>query len=82
MVVDFMKNPLLRQSEQREDFSTALKSDVDMVFYCIPILDGQSVHQRDTQRRKKAFIHVDFAEGIGKDPVWTGIPVKQGADSV
>ncbi len=83
MVVDFMNKPIAAAIRTEKDFSTALRSDVDMVFLlhssimtvnqCVKEIHGAG---------KKAFIHVDFAEGIGKDRAGLEFLAKQGVDGV
>ena len=77
MVVDFMKKPIAAAIRTERDFSTALKSDVDMVFFtAFQYYDGQSVHQRDTQRREKGLYPCGFCrrdwKKIGLD--WNSCP--------
>ena len=82
MVTDFMQKPIAAAIRTEKDFSTALRSDVDMVFLLHSNI--MTVHQCVKEIHsagKKAFIHVDFAEGIGKDRFGLEFLAKQGVDS-
>ncbi|MBQ8525809.1 MAG: glycerol-3-phosphate responsive antiterminator [Clostridia bacterium] len=51
-----------------EEFSQALDAPVDIVFHLMPNIitlkkDADAAHAKG----KKMFIHIDFAEGVGKD---------------
>lgn len=52
----------------REDFDLALKSKVDVIFLLYSnILTMKTYINKCHEAGKKIFIHMDFAEGIGKD---------------
>lgn len=52
----------------REDFELALKSKVDVIFLLYSnILTMSTYIEKCHHAGKKIFIHMDFAEGIGKD---------------
>lgn len=52
----------------REDFELALKSKVDVIFLLYSnILTMKTYISKCHEAGKKIFIHMDFAEGIGKD---------------
>ncbi len=52
----------------REDFALALKSKVDVIFLLYSnILTMKTYVNKCHEAGKKIFIHMDFAEGIGKD---------------
>lgn len=83
MVTDFMQKPIAAAIRTEKDFSTALRSDVDMVFLLHSNI--MTVHQCVKEIHsagKKAFIHVDFAEGIGKDRFGLEFLAKQGVDGI
>lgn len=84
--VDFISNPKNRIAaaiRTEKDFSKALRSEVDVIFLlhsnimtvnqCVKEIHGAG---------KKAFVHVDFAEGIGKDHSGLEFLAKQGVDGV
>ena len=83
MAVDFMKKPIAAAIRTEKDFSTALRSNVDMVFllHSNNMTVNQCVKEIHSAG-KKAFIHVDFAEGIGKDRFGLEFLAKQGVDGV
>lgn len=83
MVVDFMKKPIAAAIRTEKDFSTALRSDVDMVFLLHSnIMTVTQCVKEIHSSGKKAFIHVDFSEGIGKDRYGLEYLAKQGVDGV
>ena len=65
------------------DFSTALRSNVDVVFLLHSNIMTINASVKEIHSAgKKAFIHVDFAEGIGKDRAGIEFLAKQGVDGV
>ncbi len=83
MALDFMKKPIAAAIRTEKDFSTALRSDVDMIFLLHSNI--MTVHQYIKEIHsagKKAFIHVDFAEGIGKDRYGLEYLAKLGVDGI
>ena len=83
MVMDFMKKPIAAAIRTEKDFSKALRSDVDMVFLLHSnIMTVNQCVKEIHSAGKKAFIHVDFAEGIGKDRAGLEFLAKQGVDGV
>ena len=68
MKVDFIKAPISAAIRTDKDFSAALRSQVDMVFLLHASINTVKPCVKEIHSAgKKAFIHVDFAEGIGKD---------------
>ncbi len=83
MVIDFMQKPIAAAIRTERDFSTALRSDVDMVFLLHSnIMTVNQCVKEIHSAGKKAFIHVDFAEGIGKDRFGLEFLAKQGVDGI
>ncbi len=83
MVIDFIKKPIAAAIRTEKDFSTALKSDVDMVFLLHSnIMTVNQCVKEIHSSGKKAFVHVDFAEGIGKDRYGLEYLAKQGVDGI
>ena len=83
MALDFMQKPIAAAIRTEKDFSTALRSDVDMIFLLHSNI--MTVHQYVKEVHsagKKAFVHVDFAEGIGKDRYGLEFLAKQGVDGI
>ncbi|MBR2044601.1 MAG: glycerol-3-phosphate responsive antiterminator [Agathobacter sp.] len=83
MALDYMKKPIAAAIRTEKDFSTALRSDVDMIFLLHSNI--MTVHQYVKEIHsagKKAFVHVDFAEGIGKDRYGLEFLAKQGVDGI
>ena len=66
-----------------EDFEAALKSSVKVVFLQNSnILNIEDMVKRAHDRGKIVFIHMDFAEGIGKDRAGLKYVKKMGADGI
>jgi Glycerol-3-phosphate responsive antiterminator (mRNA-binding) len=83
MAIDFIKNPIAAAIRTEKDFSTALRSDVDMVFLLHSnIMTINQCVKEIHSSGKKAFIHVDFAEGLGKDRFALEFLAKQGVDGI
>ena len=83
MTIDFMRKPIAAAIRTEKDFSTALRSNVDMVFLLHSnIMTVNQCVKEIHSAGKKAFIHVDFAEGIGKDRFGLEFLAKQGVDGV
>ena len=72
MVEDILNKKIAAAIRTEKDFSKALKSRVDVVFllHSNIITVNQSVKEIHGAG-KKAFVHLDFAEGIGKDRAWS-----------
>ena len=68
MVYNVTDKKIAAAIRTEKDFSTALKSRVDVIFllHSNIITVHQSVKEIHSAG-KKVFVHVDFAEGIGKD---------------
>ena len=83
MVEDLVKKNIAAAIRTHEDFSTALKSNVDVVFLLhsniMTIGDRiKEIHHSG----KHVLIHVDFAEGIGKDRAGIEFLANQGVDGI
>lgn len=83
MVIDFIDKPIAAAIRTGKDFSTALRSDVDMIFLLHSnIMTVRQCVKEIHSTGKKAFVHVDFAEGIGKDRSGLEFLAKQGVDGI
>lgn len=66
-----------------EDFSAALESKVDVIFLLYSsIMTVEAQIERAHKAGKKALIHMDFAEGIGKDRAGLHFIKLKGADGI
>ena len=83
MVNDILKKKIAAAIRTEKDFSTAIKSGVDVVFllHSNIMTINQSVKEIHSAG-KKVFVHVDFAEGVGKDRAGIEFLAKQGVDGV
>lgn len=83
MDLSFINHKISAAVRTEKDFSAALKSSVDMVFLLHSnIMNVKDYIDKIHEAGKKAFIHVDFAEGIGKDRAGLGFLASIGADGV
>ena len=81
--VDFIKNKIAAAIRTEKDFSKALKSDVDMVFLLhANIMTAEECIKEIHDSGKKAMVHIDFAEGIGKDRFGIEFLAKHGVDGI
>ena len=82
-MVSFIEKPIAAAIRTEKDFSTALRSDVDMIFLLHSnIMTVNQCVKEIHSAGKKAFVHVDFAEGIGKDRFGLEFLSKQGVDGI
>ncbi|MBQ1396734.1 MAG: glycerol-3-phosphate responsive antiterminator [Eubacterium sp.] len=83
MVYNVTDKKIAAAIRTEKDFSTALKSRVDVIFllHSNIITVHQSVKEIHSAG-KKVFVHVDFAEGIGKDRAGLEFLARQGVDGV
>ncbi|MBR3053241.1 MAG: glycerol-3-phosphate responsive antiterminator [Firmicutes bacterium] len=82
-VDDLIKKRIAAAIRTEKDFSTALRSGVEVVFLLHSNI--MTVHQSVKEVHssgKYAFVHVDFAEGIGKDRAGLEFLAKQGVDGI
>ncbi len=67
-LLEYIEHPISAAIRTDEDFSAALRSQVNMVFLLhVNILTIDRCIKEVHSAGKKVFVHVDFAEGIGKD---------------
>ena len=83
MLEDILNKKIAAAIRTEKDFSKALKSRVDVVFllHSNIITVNQSVKEIHSAG-KKAFVHLDFAEGIGKDRAGIEFLAKNGVDGI
>lgn len=77
------KNYVIAAVRSREDILTAVSADVKIVFHLLPNIetikeDIGIVHDAG----KKLFVHIDLAEGIGKDKYGIAFLKKIGIDGI
>ena len=79
----FDKRAVAAAVRTEEDFSAALKSEVDVIFLLYSsIMTVEAQIDRAHKGGKKALIHMDFAEGIGKDRAGLHFIKLKGADGI
>lgn len=81
--VNFIKSKIAAAIRTEKDFSAALRSEVDMVFLLHSNIMTLHASIREVHSAgKKAFVHVDFAEGIGRDRAGLEYLKKMGVDGI
>lgn len=61
-------NPVIAAVQNENDLETAINSHVTTIFLlCADIFNAKSLVDRIKKVNKRALIHIDFLEGIGKD---------------
>lgn len=79
----FMNSKIAAAIRTEKDFSKALRSKVDMVFLLhTNIMTLQPSVREIHAVGKKAFVHVDFAEGLGKDKAGLQYLKRLGVDGI
>ena len=83
MIEEYTAKKIAAAIRTENDFSTALKSRVDVIF----LLYSNIINVGDRVRAvhdagKKALVHMDFAEGIGKDRAGVDFLARQGVDGI
>lgn len=82
-MVDFSKNPIAAAIRTDKELERAMESEVKVIF----LLKANILTISDNVKRihdsgKKAFVHVDFAEGIGKDRAGLQFLFAQNVDGI
>ena len=78
-----MNEKIIAAVRSNEELNTAIKSDVGMIFMLAPNIDDISAQARLVHGAgKKFFIHIDLAEGIGKDEYGIRFAKKLGVDGI
>lgn len=76
-------NPIIAAIRTEEDFKHALASPTDVIFLLnTNIFTLKDYISEAQQSGKKVFVHIDMAEGIGKDHWGVGFISKMGADGI
>lgn len=78
-----MNNKIIAAVRNSEELEMAVKSSVKMIFMLAPNIaeiknQAELAHSAD----KRFFIHIDLAEGIGKDEYGIAYAKKQGVDGI
>ena len=82
-MIDFTYDPIIAAVRDQDGFSAALESPPELIFLLkCNILDIGSYISRAHQGGKKLFVHVDLAEGIGKDEMGVAYLASLGIDGV
>jgi glycerol uptake operon antiterminator len=81
--LDYMNYKIAAAIRTEKDFSKALRSKVDMIFLLHTNIMTLPPSIREIHAvSKKAFVHVDFAEGLGKDKAGLQYLKKLGVDGI
>lgn len=78
-----MKKSIIAAVRSNEELVSATGSDAEMIFMLAPNIEDIK-NQTDLVHKagKKLFIHIDLAEGIGKDEYGIRFAKKQGVDGI
>lgn len=77
------KAKIIAAVKNNDELLLALKSDIDLIFMLAPnIADINSQANAVHKAGKKLFIHIDLAEGIGKDEYGIRFAKEQGVDGI
>lgn len=78
-----MQNEIIAATRNNEEFNKALISDVDIIFCLSPnILSLASMISLCHDSGKKLYIHIDLAEGVGKDKAGITLLKRMGVDGI
>ena len=79
----FSKRKVAAAVRTEDDFQAALNSQIDVIFlHDTNIFSIEEQIERAHSAGKKLFIHMDFADGIGKDRVGLEYVKLKGADGI
>lgn len=82
-MVDFTYDPIIAAVRDRDSFEAALNAPPELIFLLkSSILDIGAYIDRAHENGKKLFVHVDLAEGIGKDEVGVSYLASLGVDGI
>ena len=66
--INFESSPIIATVRGKKHMDLALESDVGVIFDLSPnLMTAKETAKRAHEKGKLLFIHIDFAEGIGKD---------------
>lgn len=78
-----MNNKIIAAVRTSQELEKAIKSNVEMIFMLVPnIEDIKSQAEIVHDAGKKLFIHIDLAEGIGKDEYGIRFAKSAGVDGI
>lgn len=81
--MDFETGPVIAAVRGEKHFNEALTSGVEVIFDLTPnVLDIAEKVKCAHENGKKLFIHIDLAEGIGKDRAGIEFAKKNGIDGI
>ncbi len=82
-MLDFENYPIIAAVKSSEDFEAALKCEIEAIFLLSSnIIDIERLAERAHQCNKKLFIHMDFADGLSKDPEGVRYLSTKGIDGI
>ena len=78
-----MRRMIIAAIRNEKEMDKALQSGVEMIFYLSPsIMTLENVVEKVHQAGKKIFLHMDLAEGIGKDKAGMEYVKQKGVDGI
>ena len=82
-MIDFTYDPIIAAVRDESGFAQALNASPELIFLLkSSILDIGNAIARAHEKEKKLFVHVDLAEGIGKDEAGIAFLASLGIDGI
>ena len=82
-MLDFDNYPIIAAVRGDAEFEAALSSETEAIFVLSSnIIDIQELAQKAHNNGKKIFIHVDFVDGLSKDPAGVKYLSTKGIDGI
>ena len=82
-MLDYESYPIIAAVKSGPDFDAALESEVQTIFLLSSnIIDVDSLVTRTHAKGKLLFIHMDFVDGLSKDPAGVRYLATKGVDGV
>ena len=82
-MLDYENYPIIAAVKSKEDFEAALLSEVETIFMLSAnIIDVAGLAQRAHEHKKILFLHMDFVDGLSKDPAGVQYLSTKGIDGI
>ncbi len=84
IISDYLeRSPVIANASSEQTFCTALKAPPEVIFYQnISLPNIQTITQRAHELGKRLFVHIDLAEGLGKDRTGVEYLASSGVDGL
>lgn len=82
-IIDFNDTPIIAAVRTQDDFKRALRSNVNTVFLLSSnIINVEKQTDQAHAAGKKIFVHIDFIDGISKDPAGVSYLATKNIDGI